>query len=140
MILKRRVRILLDAEPLVRTERKDGSVYQRIYAWVRRIPSGRVATYGQIAAKIDGCSARMVGYAMAALPRGTNVPWHRVINSQGAISPRHRGEGAQRQRFLLEKEGVAFNAGGRVDLKAVRWNDAASKRRRGAGTAHPRDD
>jgi methylated-DNA-protein-cysteine methyltransferase related protein len=94
------------------------SVYQRIYAEVRRIPRGRVSTYGGIARRLGGCTARQVGYAMAALPAGSRVPWHRVINHKGEISLR---DGATRQRALLEAEGVRFNLRGRVDLSQVGW-------------------
>jgi len=58
---------------------------------------------------------------MAALPCDTDVPWHRVINSQGKISPRSSGEGSARQRQLLEGEGIRFNQQGRVDLNVVGW-------------------
>ena len=93
-------------------------LYDRIYALVREIPQGRVATYGQIAG-IVGCTARVAGYAMAACP-SDEVPWQRVINSRGEISPRPGG-GATRQRALLESEGIRFSASGRVDLAEVRW-------------------
>ena len=96
------------------------SRYLCIYAIVRQVPWGRVATYGQIA-RIAGCPARMVGYAMAVLPGGSDVPWQRVINSQGQISPRRGGGGEVRQRRLLEAEGVRFDRLGRVDLKEVVW-------------------
>ena len=94
------------------------SVYQRIYAEVRRIPRGRVSTYGGIARRLGGCSARQVGYAMAALPEGSRVPWHRVINHKGEISLR---DGAARQRALLEAEGVKFSLRGRIDLSQIGW-------------------
>jgi methylated-DNA-protein-cysteine methyltransferase-like protein len=104
------------------------SSYQHIYAVVRKIPSGRVATYGQIAtlAGLDG-HARQVGYAMAALSTRSAVPWHRVINAQGRISMRSSGPGGsiiQQQR--LEREGVRF-VGGRVSLTTFGWR----KRKRG---------
>jgi methylated-DNA-protein-cysteine methyltransferase-like protein len=104
--------------------RKDGktSVYERIYAVVRQIPRGKVATYGQIARRVDRCTPRMVGYAMAALSRGTGVPWQRVINYKGEISRRRHGDGGLRQRKLLEGEGIRFDSRGRVDLQNVRWN------------------
>ncbi len=100
---------------------KEASTYERIYAVVGRIPAGQVATYGQIAAIVGGCTARMVGYAMAALPFGSEVPWQRVINRQGKISPRGAGDGSLRQRQLLEAEGVIFDQGGRVDFEQVGW-------------------
>jgi methylated-DNA-protein-cysteine methyltransferase-like protein len=97
------------------------SVYERIYAVVRQIPLGRVATYGQIAEIVGGCTARMAGYAMAALPFDTDVPWQRVINAQGKVSPRSGGQGGALQRQALEKEGVIFDAQGRVDFDQVGW-------------------
>ncbi len=96
--------------------------HEKIYAVVRRIPRCRVATYGQIAelAGLPG-HARQVGYAMAALPSGTTVPWQRVINAAGMVS-RRRVPGAElTQRQLLEKEGVKFDARGRVQMGKVRW-------------------
>ncbi len=105
--------------------------YRDIYAVVRRIPKGKVATYGQIAKLVGRCTARMVGYAMAAAPEPNRVPWHRVINSQGAISVRGGGDGAQRQRALLEREGVVFDASGRVSFPRYRWNPAPSGARYG---------
>ncbi|MEM7349160.1 MAG: MGMT family protein [Acidobacteriota bacterium] len=99
------------------------SNYQRIYAAVRRIPEGRVATYGQIAvlAGLPG-HARQVGYALHALDDDT-VPWHRVINAQGRVSLRSEPGWEGFQRHLLEAEGVAFNARGAVDLKRFRWEE-----------------
>jgi methylated-DNA-protein-cysteine methyltransferase-like protein len=90
-------------------------LYNRIYALVRQIPPGRVTTYGYIARQI-GCTARTVGFAMAALPAGHDLPWQRVINSQGQVSPRRHDAGAIIQRQLLEAEGVRFDTRGRVDL------------------------
>jgi methylated-DNA-protein-cysteine methyltransferase-like protein len=95
--------------------------YARIYAVVRKIPCGRVATYGQIAtiAGLRG-HARQVGYALYALKSSTGVPWQRVINAQGRISLRATTGGFS-QRMLLEREGVVFDAGGRVSLKKYGW-------------------
>lgn len=94
--------------------------YRAIYATVRRIPAGRVASYGQVAreAGLHG-AARQVGYALHALPSGTAVPWHRVINAQGAISLREHG--GITQRLLLAREGVHFDVGGRVNLVRFGW-------------------
>ncbi len=96
--------------------------YSRIYAVVRRIPRGRVATYGQVA-ELAGLAghARQVGYALHALPAGTTVPWHRVINARGTLSLRREAGAELTQRMLLEREGIRFDAGGRVDLARVRW-------------------
>jgi methylated-DNA-protein-cysteine methyltransferase related protein len=97
-------------------------VRARIYAVVCRIPRGRVATYGQIAELAGlGGHARQVGYALNALPQGTTVPWHRVINARGEISLRSEPGAELSQRMLLEREGIRFNAGGRVALEQVRW-------------------
>ncbi len=98
------------------------SLYDRIYAWVRLVPSGRVVTYGQIAQAVGGCSARMVGYAMSALidGRDPSVPWQRVINAQGRISM--FGIGSAIQRALLEQEGIAFDTDDRIDLGIFRWD------------------
>jgi methylated-DNA-protein-cysteine methyltransferase related protein len=96
-------------------------IYARIYAIVRQIPEGKVATYGQIAGAAGGCTARMVGYAMAALPKGSDVPWQRVINRQGKISPHGAGFGSAIQRQLLEDEGIQFDRQGRVDFEAAGW-------------------
>jgi methylated-DNA-protein-cysteine methyltransferase-like protein len=104
------------------TSLKDAPTYERIYAVVRQIPAGKVATYGQVAGIVGSCTARMVGYAMAALPYGTDVPWQRVINRQGKISPRGAGNDSLHQQQLLEAEGVAFDQQGRVDFIAVGWS------------------
>ena len=100
--------------------------YNAIYEQVRRIPSGRVATYGQVATLVGRCTARMVGYAMAAAPEGSIMPWHRVINSLGGVSPRAHGDGAERQKALLRSEGVRFDARGRVNLEIFRWRNGES--------------
>ena len=96
--------------------------YKEIYKIVRQIPRGRVATYGQIAtlAGIDG-HARQIGYALHALPGSLEVPWHRVVNAKGEVSPRTTNDSHELQRHLLEAEGVKFDKHGRVDLKKYRW-------------------
>lgn len=96
--------------------------YSRIYAVVRKIPRGKVTTYGRVAtlAGIPG-HARQVGYAMHALPTGTAVPWQRVVNAKGEISRRSRGGGELTQRMLLEQEGIRFVARGRIDFKRYGW-------------------
>lgn len=103
--------------------------YERIYAVVRRIPAGHVATYGQVA-RLAGIvnGARQVGYALHALPEHTAVPWHRVVNVRGAISL--RGSGDATQRILLEREGVRFGAGGRIALAAHAWRPRRHASRR----------
>ena len=97
--------------------------YARIYAVVRRIPSGRVTTYGNVA-RVAGLAghARQVGYALAALPSGTTVPWHRVINAQGRLSLERAGSSSgTTQRIRLVGEGVTVDASGRVSLARFGW-------------------
>jgi len=101
---------------------KNAPTYERIYAVVRQIPAGKVTTYGQVAATVGHCTARMVGYAMAALTYDTDVPWQRVINRQGKISLRGSGHGSAHQHQLLEAEGVHFDGQGRVDLEVFGWS------------------
>lgn len=103
------------------SELRSASAYERIYALVGQIPAGRVATYGQIAAIEGHCTARMVGYAMAGLPSGQDVPWQRVLNRRGTISERSGGGGTSEQRRLLQAEGVLFDARGRVDFSRCAW-------------------
>ena len=96
----------------------------RVWAVVREIPSGNVATYGQIAALagITGRSgARQVGYALASLKQNTNVPWHRVINAKGELSPRANTDAVEYQRMLLEEEGVGFDHRRCIDLRHYGW-------------------
>ena len=85
--------------------------HQAIYEVVKTIPAGVVATYGQVAA-IVGCGPRLVGYALASLPAGMDVPWQRVINSQGKISIRSDGGADPRQRQALIREGIVFSLKG----------------------------
>lgn len=113
--------------------RKAASRYDRIYEVVRRIPRGRVATYGDVA-RLAGMprQPRLVGYALHAAPPGARLPWHRVVNAQGRISlGRGIPGGDLTQRFRLEREGVAFGANGRIPLARFRWRPAARRRRRG---------
>lgn len=109
-----------------------GDSYARIYAVVRRIPRGRIATYGQVA-ELAGLwgHARQVGYALHALPSGTNVPWHRVLNAEGSCSLRTVPGAELTQRLRLEQEGIRFDVRGRVSLARVRWRPyrALSSRR-----------
>lgn len=90
---------------------------------VRCIPEGRVATYGQIAALADRPrNARQVGASLARL-EDDGVPWHRVVNARGGISERGLDplESVDRQRFLLEEEGIVFDRSGRIDLERFGW-------------------
>jgi methylated-DNA-protein-cysteine methyltransferase-like protein len=118
--------------------------YREIYAIVRRVPRGRVATYGLIA-RLAGIPrhARRVGYALAAL-REDGVPWHRVVNAKGEISLRPTA-GYAEQRGLLEREGVVFDAEGRIDLARFQWRpcigsplDSLTRVRAPRGRSSPR--
>lgn len=94
------------------------SAWLRIYAVVRRIPRGRVSTYGEVAKAAGfGRAARVAGWALHALPPGSDVPWHRVVAAGGRLSlARLDLDAALTQRLRLEKEGVRFDARGRVAL------------------------
>ena len=108
-----------------------GDRYGKIYAVVARIPRGRVASYGQVAvlAGLPG-RARQVGTALASLPDGSWVPWHRVVNAAGKVSLRGFPGPDGFQRHLLEEEGVPFSAAGRIDLEKYGWRLRARARRR----------
>jgi methylated-DNA-protein-cysteine methyltransferase-like protein len=116
--------------------------WEKVYAVVRRIPAGRVATYGQVARLAGlGPNARQVGYALHAMPDRSNVPWHRVINSRGAISLGPLGGADVTQRLRLEREGVRFDGRGRVDLDRFGWRPgsrACGSRRDSAEAASAR--
>lgn len=110
--------------------RSQGS-YARIFAVVRRIPRGRVATYGQVAALAGlGGHARQVGYSLHALRPESDVPWQRVVNARGEVSPRRMPGWDSVQRVLLEREGVPFDARGRIDLASQGWRPRAGARPR----------
>jgi methylated-DNA-protein-cysteine methyltransferase-like protein len=94
---------------------------EQVYAVVRWVPWGYVATYGQIARLLgQPHAARTVGWAMRGLSEGSDVPWHRVVNAAGRIIISDP-QGAVEQRRLLEAEGVAFDACGRIDLERFGW-------------------
>ena len=94
------------------------STYQRFYQIIKRIPIGKVATYGQIAILAGKPGhARQVGYALNAVS-DPDIPWHRVINARGQISLRR---GAEIQRSLLEAEGIIFESNGCINLRRYQW-------------------
>lgn len=104
--------------------------FERVYEVVRRIPRGRVATYGQVAALagLPG-QARFVGYALAAAPDGSRLAWQRVVNAQGRVSPRRDGSGVEAlQAAMLRREGVRFGPGGSIALAVFRWRPAGRGR------------
>lgn len=94
---------------------------ERVYEIVRRIPSGRVMTYGQIAGMLgEGYTARTVGFVMHAADEET-TPWQRVINAQGACSTGRIILPPDKQQRMLEAEGIEFDARGRCNLGRYRW-------------------
>lgn len=113
--------------PLPRSE----SAYPRIYAVVTRIPRGRVATYGQVAAQAGMPHApRVAGYALHALPQGSPVPWHRVVAAGGRLSlGKLDPSSATTQRLRLEHEGVRFDGRGCVDMDRHLWKPRAPRTR-----------
>lgn len=94
---------------------------QQLWTLIGAIPPGQVATYGQLAelAGLRG-RARWVGQVLKQLPEGSKLPWHRVINASGQISFPYASEAYQRQRSLLETEGICFQ-GQKISLKRYRW-------------------
>jgi methylated-DNA-protein-cysteine methyltransferase-like protein len=105
-----------------------GSFFEQVYAVVRRVPAGQVTTYGRVARMLGRPrAARAVGYALRALngkegdPAYQDIPWQRVINSQGRISIVNREHSANQQAALLRQEGVAVSADLRIDLDRYLW-------------------
>ncbi len=104
--------------------RKVSETYRKIYATVKKIPRGKVASYGQVARVAGmGRNARLVGYALHALrdDNAQRVPWQRVINAQGYVSIKEPPMAAEIQQRLLEMEGVEFSPRGKVDWKRFGW-------------------
>lgn len=103
-------------------------LYDLIFAIVRQVPRGRVATYGQISRIAGRCSAQMVGFALASLAsyrereNFEEVPWQRIINAKGKISPHGFGMGGFIQRQLLEEEDIQFDSNGVIDLDRFGWD------------------
>ncbi len=108
------------------------SVWDEVYDWVRKIPRGRVMTYGQIAdLMIARVSPRAVGWALHGSPKG--LPWQRVVNASGGCSTDRIGDvPLGLQRALLEREGVKFHATGKLDLQRYRWNPRGRRPTRAA--------
>jgi methylated-DNA-protein-cysteine methyltransferase-like protein len=90
--------------------------FRQVYLVVSRIPYGKVASFlGHPRA------ARTVGWALHSIPAGLDLPWHRVINSQGRISGEPSGLRAHEQKALLQDEGITFDESGRLDLQKYGW-------------------
>jgi methylated-DNA-protein-cysteine methyltransferase-like protein len=104
-------------------QRNRAGFFARVYAVVRRVPRGSVTSYGAIARVLGSPhGARTVGWALHSLPEDSDVPWQRVVNSQGRISGDSRQDGPSRQRELLEEEGVSFDERDRIDLDRYGWD------------------
>jgi methylated-DNA-protein-cysteine methyltransferase-like protein len=102
--------------------------YEAVWEYVRRIPKGKVTTYGRIAQAIGlPGQARLVGYALHNLPHGSLIPWHRVVNILGKISFPPGSGNFSRQESLLKKEGILFS-GGKIDLSRFGWRGMMFKR------------
>jgi methylated-DNA-protein-cysteine methyltransferase-like protein len=118
------------------TENNEPKLFDRIYDAIRQIPEGRIASYGQISKIVGHCSAQMIGFALAALrdrPDGDEVPWYRVVNSQGRVAL--TGDyGINMQRSLLEQEGVEFDEDGVIDFFRFGWLGAPSSFKLKKGT------
>jgi methylated-DNA-protein-cysteine methyltransferase related protein len=104
--------------------KKNSPLYETIYAMVRQIPVGQVATYGQIAELVGLYGrARVIGYALFRVAPGSDIPWQRVINAKGMVSQSAFREGSDDlQRILLEQEGVVFDDEDCIDLKRYQWH------------------
>jgi len=110
----------------------DQQYRERVYKIVRRIPRGRVMTYGQIAYMLgEGYTPRTIGFVMHGADEN-NTPWHRVINSQGKCSTGRIVLPADKQQRLLEREGVKFDDAGRCDLEKVLWKPKRNSSRKSA--------
>jgi len=102
--------------------------FKEVYDIVARIPEGKVATYGQIAAMLGNPrAARTVGWAMASAPSHLRLPCHRVVNREGRLSPDWVFGGYEAQRAELEAEGVLFRRDGRIDMKKCLWRPEAEE-------------
>ena len=98
------------------------STFERIYAVVRKIPHGKVATYGQIACLAGNPRwSRVVGYALHVNPDPAGIPCFRVVNRFGFCSGSFAFGGPEAQRRLLEEDGIVFESDGRVDLRRYLW-------------------
>jgi methylated-DNA-protein-cysteine methyltransferase-like protein len=106
-----------------------GIANEKVWAVVKRIPYGRVATYGQIARLAGITNPRHVGKALQALPGESDVPWHRVVNARGEVSERRPPGWDDLQRILLEAEGIEFRGRGRIPFDRYRWTPEGEEER-----------
>ena len=94
---------------------------QKVELVVSQIPAGKVMTYGQVAQCTGQGTARLVGMVLSSLPKGSSVPWHRVVNTKGGISPRANRQSSLKQIQRLLDEGIQFNYNQELDLKSYRF-------------------
>lgn len=122
---QRKLRALPKRKLLQAAQLRGDEAVEAICAVIRRIPLGWVATYGQVAAMAGmPRRARLVGRVLQRLDPATKIPWHRVVNAKGEVSySLSRNGGDIVQRYLLEKEGIRFDARNRLDLERCRWLD-----------------
>ena len=120
--MKRAMRIAVDAQD--ETHGNSSSFFRQVYEIVAKIPAGKVATYGQIAAMLGRPRAgRTVGWAMQSAPHDLHLPCHRIVNKAGAMAPAYAFDGADVQRAELEAEGITFRADGCIDMDKHLWNE-----------------
>lgn len=122
---QRKLRALPGRKPLQAAQLQGDEAVKAIFAVIRRIPRGWVATYGQVAAMAGlPRRARLVGRVLQDLDPVIKIPWHRVVNAKGEVSfSLSRNGGDVLQRRLLEKEGLTFDGKNRLDLERCRWLD-----------------
>ncbi len=106
----------------MKTENKNSSFFEKVYALVQQIPEGKVTTYGAIAKALGTAkSARMVGWAMNASHNLPNVPAHRVVNKMGLLTGKHHFDGTNLMQQLLENEGIKIKDNQIINLEKHLW-------------------
>jgi methylated-DNA-protein-cysteine methyltransferase-like protein len=120
---------------IVRPMARAPNLFTRVHALVKRIPPGRVATYGQLSELIDGrLSPVAIGWALRAAAEGA-IPWHRVVNAKGTLSTERENPGLQ--RAMLESEGVRFTRDGHIDLEIYQWRRRQRRSKHKRIGSHP---
>lgn len=104
-----------------------GQLFHKILDIVQQIPVGKVATYGQIATIAGTQNPHLVGFALATLKEGTDIPWFRVINSKGKISFPEQSDGFKIQYSLLKSEGIIFDVKNQINLKQFGWKSVENE-------------
>ena len=113
---------------MTRTLAYSNDFARKVHEVVATIPRGKVATYGQIAAQAgDADAAQEVGLIMSRVTAGQNLPCHRVVNKTGTLAPGYAFGGEERQRALLEEEGIQFMPNGRIDMAQHLWGEYSQR-------------